>query len=66
METREKLREKFKQQGLNNDQVETKMNSVDLEFFRHLWINGKDFTKHDNEARAKFYLDFLELEIKEE
>jgi len=42
------------------------LNSTDLEFFRHLWINGKDFTKNDIEARAKFYLDFLELETKKE
>jgi len=65
MEIREKLKEKFKKQGLNDDQIEIKMNSIDLEFFRHLWINGKDFTKNDKEARIKFYLDFLELKAKE-
>ena len=65
MEIREKLKEKFKKQGLNDDQIEIKMNSIDLEFFRHLWINGKDFTKNDKEARIKFYLDFLELKARE-
>lgn len=65
MSTRERAREKFRKQGLTEDQVEIKMNSLDLEFFRHLWINDKNSTINDNEARAKFYLDFLELKIKE-
>lgn len=65
-EVREKLKDKFRKQGLNEDQVELKMNSVDLSFFRQLWVNGKDFTKNDQEARMKFYLGFLELELKEE
>jgi len=63
---RERVKEKFKKQGLTEDQVEIKMNSIDLKFFRHLWINGKDFTQNNNDARVKFYLDFLESELKED
>lgn len=63
-QTREEIASKFKKEKLSEIQIEIKMNSIDMDFFRHLWINGKDFTKNNNEARIKFYIEYLELELK--
>jgi len=66
MEVREKVKEKLLKTGLNEDQVKIEMNSIDLGFLRHVWMNGKDFTTDDPDARIKFYLEFLKLELEEE
>ncbi len=61
--TREKVREKFRNQGLNEDQIDIKMNGIDNNFFLHLWVNGKDFSKGTNEDRMDFYIRSLKLEL---
>ena len=65
MASHESIKEKFRKKGLNEDQIKIEMNSIDLGFLKHIWMNGKDFTSDDPSARVKFYLDFLELELKE-
>ena len=63
IDTRLKVREKLKRMGYDESLIEIKIHSLDLDFMRHLWINGKDFTKDDVKGRVAFYLRFLEAEL---
>jgi hypothetical protein len=58
---KDKLRAKFKAQGLNKDQIEIKMNSLDCEFCTHAFVN--DIKLSSVEERLKFYLDFLKDQL---
>ena len=58
---KDKLRAKFRSQGLNKNQIEIKMNSLDCEFCTHAFVN--DVKLSSIEERLKFYLGFLKLQL---
>lgn len=58
---KDKLRAKFKRKGLNKDQIEIKMNSLDCEFCTHAFVNGIKLSS--TKERLKFYLDFLKHQL---
>ena len=64
IDAHEKLREKLRKEGLNEDRVEIKMNKIALDFFKLAWLNGADFTKGSKTERAKRYIDYLKDELK--
>ncbi|GEM_PF-4402829 len=56
------LHKKFKDQGLNKQQIEFKMMQLDVEFLIHVYVNGdsKD-TAAAIKKRLKFYTDTLKM-----
>ena len=62
---RDKIDQKLQEQGITKEQIEIRFNTIDNDFFRGLWVNGKDQQKGTNEDRLDFYIRFLELELKE-
>jgi hypothetical protein len=64
-EVRDNLDKKFQKEGLTNEQIEIRFNTIDNDFFRGLWVNGKDPQDGTEKDRLDFYIEFLELELKE-
>lgn len=64
-EIKDQLRLRFKNMGLNKNQVTTKMNSIDCEFATHVFVNGIENRLEPGEERLKFYLRFLKLQLEE-
>lgn len=60
---KDKLRAKYKAEGLSDDQVEIKMNALDGEFCTHTFVNDTASKLKKIEERLKFYLEFLKLEL---
>ncbi len=60
---KDKIRAKFKKQGLNEIQIETKLNTLDCEFCTHVFVNDTTSKYKTAEERLKFYVDFLKREL---
>ena len=57
------LRIKYKKQGLNKDQMQIALNSLDCEFSTHSFVNKKCCNKSNTKERLKFYVDFLKMNL---
>lgn len=64
-EVKKDLISKFKKKGLDDNEIQVNMDSVDTEFLIHVFVNGKFLTESDTEERLGFYKRFLELKAKE-
>ena len=62
-EVREKLKRKFIDEGLDEFQAQVRLNTIDNDFFLHLWVDGKDPFKGTSEDRLDFYIRSLELNL---
>jgi hypothetical protein len=58
---KDKLRAKYQAQGLNEDQIEIKMNTLDCEFCTYAFVN--DIKLSNVEERLNFCLDFLKRQL---
>lgn len=56
---KDKIREKFKSQGLDGNQIQIQMNSIDCEFMIHAFINTISNNNSSIEEKLKFYIGFL-------
>lgn len=63
LQVKNSLRGKYKKQGLNKDQIQTAMNTLDCEFSTHIFVNNKCCKKTSTQQRLKFYIDFLKMNL---
>lgn len=62
---KEELTKKFKEKGMNQDQIKIELNSLDTEFLTHAFVNGKFLKESNNAERFDFYVRFLETVLNE-
>lgn len=60
---KDQLRGKFRKLGINEEQIQIKMNALDNEFLIHAFVNGKLVKEATTEERLDFYIRFLELKL---
>ena len=60
---KDKIREKFKSEGLDENQIQIHLNSIDCEFMIHAFVNATSENIPSIEEKLKFYIEFLKKNL---
>lgn len=61
IELKEKLRNKFKSQGLSDDKVEINILRLEIDFLWHSYINNHPKNDWDSKQKVDFYIKSLRM-----
>lgn len=62
---KQELRKKLRKKGLSEQQIDIKMIEMDVEFLRHVFLNGTIIKDNTIKGRLKFYTGALKTFLKE-
>lgn len=64
-EIKEKIKKVYKAHEMNDEQVSLSMIKLDSDFLMNAYVNGRMNDLLDPDMRLKYYVRYLELELKE-